>query len=702
MDMYYLTLCLYIFLIYWFIVMILDKRGILERYNISASGPLLMIRTTRGKRLLERLSEGELRKGFWRSYANIGTIFVLISMVFMFVLVAYGTYLTFTLQPAPTKLNEPRNVLLLPGLNEFIPLCAWVGFVIALIVHELSHAILGVVEGIKVKSMGLLVAVIPIGAFAELDSEQLFGKKEKKMQKDSELERAKGLKPGREDKKRVATARERTRILSAGVTSNFAVALIAFLLFLALLFSIQPVMDNTPFVYAVAKDSPADKAGIKPEMLITKVDGSTTRNISAYNNGTEEKVAGGMILTVLDETGAEREIILEGVPETEGVWISDVVDGFPAANAGIKSGMCIITMNNMSIHGYDDFQNFMNQTVPGQVIEVRTNATTFAVELEKSPYYEFGFLGVVVANNRLGMRVGEFPAKGYLEHLRSTPRTLISPRGWLMLTGMPFSPLPYGFSTFSPFLSHLYEPVGAVSFLGGSIFAIADVLFWIGWINFYVGLFNCLPMVPFDGGYVFREMLNSILRPGIKDKRKREMISKAITYAIAILIFSSIVVLIAGPYILREIGVFGLIAAMVLIVMVLVTLAYRIAVSVQKVPSAVLIINGATANSDTLRISHHGGDSIADAFGNPEIGGGRGQSAGDWNYLEVRQNGELCTLSNKSRLNGDANWNPGPNRYTQFAVGDELEISDLSLNTGDSIEIVYTQTGDVLLQTTVT
>lgn len=344
----------------------------------------------------------------------------------------------------------------------------------------------------------------------------------------------------------------------------------------------------------------------------------------------------------------------------------------------------------------------MNQTVPGQIIEVQTNATTFSVELEKSPYYEFGFLGVVVANTRLGMRVAEFPVKGYLEYLQSTPRTLSSPRGWLMLMGMPFSPLPYGFSTFNPSLSHLYEPVGAASFLGGWIFAIADVLFWIGWINFYVGLFNCLPMVPLDGGYVFREMLNPLLRPGIKDERKRELISKAITYAIAILVFSTFIIMIAGPSILQKTGVFGLIAAMVLIVMVLVTLAYRIAVSEHEAPSAVLIINGANANSDTLRIRHHGGGPIADAFGNPETGGGRGLSAGDWNYLEVRQNGEPCTLSNKSRLNGNANWNPGPNRYTQFAAGDELEISGLSLNTGDSIEILYTQTGEVLLQTTVT
>ena len=61
MNVYYLTLMLYLFLIYWFIVVALDKKGILERYNITAVGPVLMIRTKRGERLLERLSSGARR-----------------------------------------------------------------------------------------------------------------------------------------------------------------------------------------------------------------------------------------------------------------------------------------------------------------------------------------------------------------------------------------------------------------------------------------------------------------------------------------------------------------------------------------------------------------------------------------------------------------------------------------------------------------
>jgi len=532
MDSYYLMLMLYIFLVYWFIVLVLDKKGILERYNISAFGPILMIRTTRGQKLLERLSKGELRERFWRTYANIGTILVLIGMTFMFVLVVFGAYATFTGQPEPTELHEPRNWLLIPGLNEFIPLCAWVGFVVTLVVHEFSHAILSTVEKIKVKSMGLLVALIPIGAFAEPDSEQLFGKKE--------------------EKKKVATARERTRILSAGVTSNFFVALIAFALFFSILFAIQPVSDNVLYVYGVVEGSTAEKAGIHSGMFITKVDGAKVTNATTdeMDKAIEEKK--GINFDALNKRGEETKIMVEEGYESEGVRIVGIEEGFSAANAGIKAGMSIIGMDDVNITDYKDFQNFMNHTVPGQTVEVQTKGKTFLVELSESPHGNKGFLGVfLIPNNPLGMCVGEFPTKGYLESLRGIPSSLVSLSisGWIWLTLLPFLPIPVGFSSFNPLLSHLYEPVGAVSFLGGSIFIIADVLFWIGWINFYVGLFNCLPAIPLDGGYVFREMLNPVLRRGgIKDEKKKEKISKAITATISIFVALSIGFMLIGPY----------------------------------------------------------------------------------------------------------------------------------------------------------
>lgn len=563
MNLYYLTLILYLFLIYWFIVLALDRKGILERYNISAVGPVLMIRTKRGERLLQQLSNGARRERFWRVYANIGTVLVLIAMVFMFVLVAYGTYATFMAHPEPTRINEPRNWLLIPGLNEFIPLSAWVGFVIALVVHELSHAVLSTVEKIKVKSMGLLVALVPIGAFAEPDSEQLFGEKEKEKEKEKGKKKRSGEKDKEELeavepeplKKKVATSRERTRILSAGVTSNFCVAFVAFSLFFAILFSVQPVSNNVLFVYDVAEGSLAENVGLEPEMFITLVDGSPVTRLEDLNTALRAKEE--TTVTVLDKSGTERALVVQDGTKSTGVFLVGVEEGLPAANAGLTEGMRITRMDGTRITSYEDFRVFMDTTTPSQVIEIETDDKTVTVALADSPFDEqIGFLGVLVANNPLGAVVVDFPAQEYLEGLRNLPYSFLtfSPgqwlTGWLWLTIMPIAPLPTGFGGFNPLLAQLYEPVGGAALLGGGIFWTADILFWIGWINFYVGLFNCLPAIPLDGGYVFREMLNPVLRLGIKEEKRKEKVAKAIASFIALFIFSSIVIMLAGPYVL--------------------------------------------------------------------------------------------------------------------------------------------------------
>jgi membrane-associated protease RseP (regulator of RpoE activity) len=545
---------LYLFLIYWFIVVVLDRKGILERYNISTIGPILMIRTKRGGRLLERMSNDTSRERFWRVYANIGTVLVLVAMVFMFVLVVYGTYATFMVHPELSKVNEPRNWLLIPGLNEFIPMCAWVGFVIALVVHEFSHAVLSTVEKIKVKSMGLLVALVPIGAFAELDSEQLFGEKEKK-NGEERIEATEVAGEPEKVRRKVATSRERTRILSAGVTSNFCVAFVAFLLFFAILFSVQPVSDNVLYIYNVADGSSAESLGMGAGMFITAVDGSPVTCVEELNSALEENEES--VVTVLDKRGTERALVAHRGSGSTGVTLLWVEEGLPAAKAGLTEGMRIIRMDTTSINSYDDFHAFMDRTKPAQVIEVQTDEKTVSIKLADSPFGDIGYLGVLVANNPLGMFVVDFSAQEYLGGLRSIPSSFTSfspPRwlnSWLWLTVMPIAPLSAGgFGGFNPVLSHLYESVGLASLFGGAIFWIADVLFWIGWINFYVGLFNCLPAIPLDGGYVFREMLNPVLRLGIKDERKKEKISMVITAAIALFIATSIVFMLAAPYVL--------------------------------------------------------------------------------------------------------------------------------------------------------
>jgi len=573
-----LLVVLYVFLAYWLLVLILERRGVLQRHNISAFGPILMLRTKRGQRLLETLAGGRIRRKFWRCFANFGISLVIISMISMFILLILSFFMMLRSPPAPSKLSEPRNMLLIPGINEFIPLYGWIGLVIALVAHEISHAVLCKVEGIRVKSMGIILALIPIGGFAEPDSEQLFGKKAGKAGKTAEEARkaekaGKAGKAGMAEEKgeggesgaakdkgeggvgegeasveKVATAKERTRILAAGVTSNFCVAALAFLLFFAFLSAIQPVSESVPYVYSVAPGSPAERAGLKAGMLVLAVDGVPVRGVEDLKDAFSGRERA--VLKVLDENGTERTLTVEG--GSKGVWILQTFEGFPAERAGIRGGMCIIAINGTTIGGFEEFLAFMNQTHPGQTLRIRVQTASgetkeVVVNLTTSPYGEKkGFLGVVVANMPFGMAVAAFPTEEYLNHLRGIPASLNSPEGWLRLTALPFlSPAQGGFNGFSPLLTHFYKFPFAPQRVA---FLVADVIFWTAWINFWVALFNCLPAIPLDGGYVFQEVVKSSL-VFLKEERKREKISRVVAAVMSISIFFLIFFSIIRPYI---------------------------------------------------------------------------------------------------------------------------------------------------------
>ncbi|MDO9098367.1 MAG: peptidase, partial [Candidatus Methanoperedens sp.] len=63
------NLFIFVFLLYWLFVIYLDRRGVLSKYNITAYGPILMLRTTKGQVFLDKLA---VHKRFWRTFADIG------------------------------------------------------------------------------------------------------------------------------------------------------------------------------------------------------------------------------------------------------------------------------------------------------------------------------------------------------------------------------------------------------------------------------------------------------------------------------------------------------------------------------------------------------------------------------------------------------------------------------------------------------
>jgi membrane-associated protease RseP (regulator of RpoE activity) len=438
----YLTLALVIFAVYWLFVIFLNSRGILERYGISAFGPLLMVRTTHGLLLLDKLANP---KKFWRVFANIGIVLTVLGMFFMLAILLIGDINYLATQPAPTAANAPQNLLLIPGINQFIPF-TWglIGLIVTLVVHEFSHGILSRVADIKVKSLGLLVALVPLGAFAEPDEAQLLGT---------------DAKPG----VKIATRPERLRVFSAGITANFAVALIAFLLFFG------PVLSS--------------------------------------------------------------------VTSVEGAGIVGIVSGSPAEKAGLQPGMVVNQIDSVKISNTDQFLTFMNATHQGQTINIIATdqrvSKTYVVVLDKNPNNDKGFLGIQ----------GGF-ASELLSFLKSVPSNLTNFRGWAALAALPFL-----FGGFTGNVAHFYQPTGWGASLGTAFFWIANTLLWVGWINFWVGLFNCLPAVPLDGGHIFRELFKSVAEKFLRNTKDQERVTSVLVTALGVAILASFLILIVGPYI---------------------------------------------------------------------------------------------------------------------------------------------------------
>ncbi len=481
------------FATYWLAVEMLKRRGIFERYNITTYGPVLLIRTKRGLGLLESIARW---KRFWKYLANFGTPSVFLGMVFMFALLLYADYVMITNPPKPSALTSPRAALLIPGVNPFIPII-WgtIGLIVTLVVHEFSHAILCRVENVRVKALGVILALIPLGGFAEPDEKELT------------------------DKSRTTRA-ARIRIFSAGVISNFVVAAIAFGVFIHLLSAVNPQ------VVVVSDDGAI--SGVVLEVNGVKV--KTPEDVYRAINGSE-------FVNMLIKNGS-KTYTLE-VPNVMGVKIIGLYrengEVFPAERAGIKKGMIIIRINNETTRTPADFQRVMSKLKPGETVSVYVyhNGSIDVFNVTLANMNGRGFLGVYIQLFDCIGGVNLAYSQTVLESLSSMPKYLTSVAGWLYVISMPFR--------FQGFIGDYALLFDAPEWL----FWVLNTLYWIGWINFYVGLFNCLPAIPLDGGRVFHEAFSSILSRRYGERA--EEISMKIVKTFAFIVFFSILLSIAVP-----------------------------------------------------------------------------------------------------------------------------------------------------------
>ena len=285
---------------------VLHRRGLLEPRGLQASpppaGPFLMWKTVRGRKLIDRLARP---KRFWKVFGDLSIFLVAVTMAGTTLLLLWEATLV---QSAAVRGNPPAPELLLglPGINPIIPLGYGIfGLAVAIVLHEFSHGILSRAADIRIKSLGVILLIFPIGAFVEPDEDEL----------------------------RALPRRERARLYAAGPATNILLAILfAFLFSSVMMASVTPVHDGVGIIGFTENGSPSQAAGMEAYTVITEVNGMTVRSYLEFRDAMAVVSPGQNIsVTTYDPATSTYEsffVILAAEPGTNrpllGIFAMDV------------------------------------------------------------------------------------------------------------------------------------------------------------------------------------------------------------------------------------------------------------------------------------------------------------------------------------------------------------------------------------------
>lgn len=194
-------------------------------------------------------------------------------------------------------------------------------------------------------------------------------------------------------------------------------------------------------------------------------------------------------------------------PNATGVGVEGSLSGTPAYNASIGAGDIITAVNGTATPTDTALFDALANTTGGETIEVDYySAQTGSLQsahlvLAPSPYTKGkGFLGVAVAPITPGQMVGTLTSP-----LTQSGGPLVGAVTWIILPLAQLEPV-------APPTTSFFHLTGVGAALGTSDFWIGvNLLYWLSWMNLLLGLSNALPLVPLDGGLLFRGYATSVL-----------------------------------------------------------------------------------------------------------------------------------------------------------------------------------------------
>jgi membrane-associated protease RseP (regulator of RpoE activity) len=489
-----------IVLIYLAIVFTGHRLGAWKRLNVSLYGPVLMMKTKRGRKMIESLARAE---GFWTWYGRLSTSITLVAMAAITLFLAYQVADVGQRTPTPDTLYTQSIELPQAHLGVTILYIA-TGFAVAIAAHEFAHGILTVVGKIKLASMGLLLLVIPIGAFVEPDDKDL----------------------------KASSRSRRSSVYASGSATNILIAAVCMAILVGLVGPAATPIAKGAVVTGLAPDSPAAIYGLGTWSEILSVEGQPVLNGTQLSQVSFAEPGEMVSVNLLYDS----EFLSLEIPG--GVVVYTVMDG-PGHDAGLEPGMIIRSLNDTPINTISEFRSVTENSSRNEPVNISvlrfTRVETSGWEgfledpsirtlnltskwlyyrthyptINREAYRNVSFIAISVSP--FGIRA-EDPE--YLTEIVAQPFDSRDGTDDLGSQFQRFISIPFiGYTPVVSPATDLYESSGALSFIPGDIlWMLINLLYWVFWANLVVGLTNTLPAIPFDGGYVLRDSLRGFAR----------------------------------------------------------------------------------------------------------------------------------------------------------------------------------------------
>jgi membrane-associated protease RseP (regulator of RpoE activity) len=257
------------------------------------------------------------------------------------------------------------------------------------------------------------------------------------------------------------------------------------------------------------------------EEQIKKASARVSSRVMAAGVGANVVVAAVCLIGVL--------VIVGGLtPVIDGVYVYDVVQGMPAEAAGLLPKDVLVSVDNVRINSTADLGSLLDNRTAGDIVQV----TVARGEMWQNEFSTV--VNLTVSENRtvMGVSVGDLMTEERLKNyqtltLGKLPMYLVPPA------------LASGLVPFSDSLASFYT-----HWLGPQWHVLANVLFWVWFVNVNVAVFNALPIYPMDGGRMFNIALKRIIR-----RRDGEKLISAITTAVTAALIFVLLMIILIPFI---------------------------------------------------------------------------------------------------------------------------------------------------------